>query len=129
MEIWKTTIESDRYEVSNEGRIRSKRFMTPLSSNKKNNSGYNVWSHRIGTNKFKNNFIHRTVYKAFVGDIPYGMCINHIDFNKNNNSIENLELTTVFENLNHSRINGRFNSANEMHSEFMKLENQRRNKK
>lgn len=44
-------------------------------------------------------YVHRLVYRTFVGAIPSNMEINHIDHNKSNNSIDNLELVTHEENL------------------------------
>lgn len=44
-------------------------------------------------------YVHRLVYRTFVGVIPSNMEINHIDHNKQNNSIENLELVTREENM------------------------------
>lgn len=44
-------------------------------------------------------YVHRLVYRTFVGVIPSGKEINHIDHNKSNNNIDNLELVTRSENL------------------------------
>lgn len=46
--------------------------------------------------------LHRLVYSSFVGDIPEGMQINHIDGNKANNHISNLEVCTPSENVRHA---------------------------
>ena len=46
-------------------------------------------------------YVHRMVYQAYKGDIPKGMEINHIDENKTNNSIDNLEAVTHTQNQNH----------------------------
>lgn len=59
----------------------------------KNNVGYNAV--KISG---KHLYVHRLVYRTFVGVIPSNMEINHIDHNKNNNSLENLELLTHSEN-------------------------------
>jgi len=44
-------------------------------------------------------YIHRLVYRTFVDVIPSNMEINHIDHNKSNNSISNLELVSHSENV------------------------------
>lgn len=44
--------------------------------------------------------VHRMVYEAYVGEIKEGMEINHIDGNKKNNSVNNLEQITHLENVN-----------------------------
>jgi conserved domain protein len=46
----------------------------------------------------KNLYIHRLVYRTFVGAIPKGMQINHINHNKHDNRIENLEVLSASEN-------------------------------
>lgn len=39
-------------------------------------------------------YAHRAVYLAWVGDIPAGLEIDHIDCDKTNNEVENLRLVT-----------------------------------
>lgn len=51
--------------------------------------------------------IHILVYKAFVGEIPEGMQVNHIDENKDNNCVWNLNLLTPKENCNWGTRNER----------------------
>lgn len=43
--------------------------------------------------------VHRLVYKAFIGDIPEGMVIDHIDGNKLNNNVNNLRCVSFAENM------------------------------
>lgn len=50
--------------------------------------------------------VHRIVYEAFVGEIPKGLQINHMDGNKQNNHISNLELCTPSENTKHAYATG-----------------------
>jgi hypothetical protein len=46
--------------------------------------------------------LHRLLYETFVEKIPRGKQINHIDGNKVNNSLENLEVVTPSENALHA---------------------------
>ena len=43
-------------------------------------------------------YVHRVMWESFVGPIPEGMTIDHIDGNKSNNSLSNLRLATHGEN-------------------------------
>lgn len=52
-------------------------------------------------------FAHRLVWESFNGQVPKGMEINHIDFNKANPSLENLEICTPKENYYRSVSAGR----------------------
>jgi alpha-ketoglutarate-dependent taurine dioxygenase len=54
--------------------------------------------------------VHRLVAEAWIGPIPEGYTVNHKDMNKFNNSVENLEIVTVSENLKHAWENGAFDS-------------------
>lgn len=49
----------------------------------------------------KNSFIHTLMYKTFVGDIPRGFHIHHIDENPANNTLDNFELISAAE---HNKI-------------------------
>lgn len=45
-------------------------------------------------------YLHRAMVETFIGEIPEGMCIDHIDTNKTNNAIDNLKVVTHKENTN-----------------------------
>lgn len=46
--------------------------------------------------------VHRLVAEAFIGPYPEGKVINHLDFDRSNNSVRNLEYITQTENIRHS---------------------------
>lgn len=56
--------------------------------------------------------IHRIIWTTVNGDIPEKYEINHIDENKDNNSISNLTLVTRTENMNWGTRNDRVAKAN-----------------
>lgn len=60
-----------------------------------NNGGYL----RVVT-KEGNIYVHRMVYETFIGNIPNGMEVDHIDTDKSNNNLSNLRLCTRTENNN-----------------------------
>jgi DNA-binding CsgD family transcriptional regulator len=51
-------------------------------------------------------YVHRAVADAFYGPIPVGMVVNHIDGDKQNNRVENLEICTQAENVMHAMMTG-----------------------
>ena len=117
MEIWKDIQGFEGlYEVSNYGQVRSKTREVKRSDKKrgfyksktkalnKDNKGYlRVTICKDGTPKtFK---VHRLVASNFIGNIE-GFDINHIDGNKQNNLVSNLEICTTKQNCIHSLIIG-----------------------
>jgi len=118
-EVWKTTVESDLYEVSNWGNVRHVERKKNLVTDKKHASGYLFWTRKLN-NKNLNSYVHRTVYQAFVGSIPEKGQIDHLDFNPHNCRLDNLILSTPGSNLQRSRDAGRFKNANLKHSKIMK---------
>lgn len=104
-EIWKDIKNYEGlYQVSNFGNVRS--LGNGLSNNSKNKL-LKVFNRRkyVGVQLCKNSIkkkymVHRLVYEAFVGEIPDGMQVNHINEDKTDNRLENLNLMTPKENTN-----------------------------
>ena len=119
LEIWKDVVGYEGlYQVSTLGRVKGlrrlisckngmtlpqkERFMTPCLGKK----GYlSVMLANHGKNKFCK--IHRLVLTAFVENPSNKPHINHIDNNKLNNRLDNLEWCTPKENEDHKRKCGR----------------------
>lgn len=59
--------------------------------------------------KERNFMEHRVIWCFINGDIPNGLQVNHKDFDRGNNNIDNLELMTAKENINYSLDAGRGN--------------------
>lgn len=100
-EIWKPVLEYiSLYEVSNLGRVRSLKFgkvviLKPFKTKK----GYLcVCLCKNGNVKWFR--VHRLVWEAFNGAIPEGMHVNHINEDKTDNRLENLNLMTPKDNIN-----------------------------
>lgn len=93
------------YEVSNKGNVKTLRKNKIMSQAVGVNNGYcYVGLYKNG--KGKNVLVHRIVAIAFI-DNPMGKkTVNHIDGNKRNNTVENLEWATHSENHKHAFMTG-----------------------
>lgn len=98
MEVWKTIKGYEgRYLVSNQGNIMSCQT-GKLMNFGKDKSGYYVVN-LSNNNGRKTQLVHRIVAHAFVSK-PKGLNeVNHINENKNDNRVENLEWISHSENL------------------------------
>ena len=104
-EIWKDIKGYDGlYQVSNLGNIKRLKDNYIFKVNK-NSRGYRVVT-LTKNKKEKSITVHRLVAQAFI-DNPYNFSqINHIDGNKLNNKIDNLEWCTASQNMQHAYKNG-----------------------
>jgi hypothetical protein len=94
------------YEASNMGRVRSLRRMKPLKP-KINTQGYeSVGLFDAEAGKIRHRRVNRVVAAAWLGDLPAGMLVNHINGIKNDNRLENLEIITPSENVRHAYATG-----------------------
>lgn len=96
----------DGYEVSNTGKIKSLKTNRLLKP-QKNNCGYLYILLTDSNKKVRINLIHRLVFDSFIG-IDDGLEINHLDEDKENNRLDNLELITHEDNLKKYRDNHPF---------------------
>ena len=95
---WKSVIGyEDLYEVSSDGRVRSVRHKKLKECKQQiDHKGYiRVCLYKNG--KTKNARVHRLVLEAFVGKSD--LQVDHIDGNKKNNNLSNLEYVTPKENI------------------------------
>ena len=100
-EIWKEIEESNGvYEISSKGRVRNKLTQLILTPSTKNN-GYKEVGLKYGLNKYR--LVHRLVAIAFIPNPENLKYVNHIDENKCNNSVENLEWCTCKYNINYGK--------------------------
>lgn len=117
MENWKPLKEFEDYQISNLGNVKS------LSRTILRNGKYPflskelILSPRIGNSGYKQlcltkegkvytRRVHQLVAITFLNYIPckYKLVVNHKDFNKLNNNIDNLEIVTCRENSYHKHL-------------------------
>jgi hypothetical protein len=100
MEIYKDIKGFEgRYQVSNFGNIKSirKNGSFIIKKQHKERGGYML----VGIGK-KTVTVHKLVAQTFIGKIPEGYEVNHIDLNRANNHVDNLEICTRSENMKHA---------------------------
>lgn len=110
--MWKAIEETNgMIEVSDDGRVRSllrgRPYVLKTQPDKK---GYHRL--RITINREKLSFkLHREVAKAFIPNPDNLPQVNHIDGNKDNNAVSNLEWVSNRENAHHAIKNGLWESV------------------
>ena len=92
-EIWKVIEDFPDYQVSNFGRVKS--FKKWNGTNKRILKQYEVngylYINLSKNGKSKRKLIHRIIYETFKEKLKDGYDIHHIDKNKENNFVDNLE--------------------------------------
>ena len=109
MEIWKKIFideEETNYSVSNLGQVRNDISGKILSQ--RIQQGYKHVTLSLGNGKQKGCRVHRLVAIAFIENPDNKPYVNHIDCNRSNNIVENLEWVTPTENSQKAVIEGRY---------------------
>lgn len=107
---WKTIKDHDRYEISNEGTVRAKEKV--IEQRKKNGELYKriipskiihacidsegYYAVSLDNMHYR---IHRLIYEAFIGEIPNGLEIDHINRDRTDYTLSNLRLVSKKENV------------------------------
>lgn len=115
-EYWKDVIDFEGlYQVSNFGNLRrhpdkqsTYKYRVPKSLERKthvNKLGY-LYATLCKNNISSKKTVHQLVAAAFITGFEYGMIINHLDGDKQNNTLSNLEICTYQDNNLHAHKNG-----------------------
>jgi hypothetical protein len=132
-EIWVTTYVSPFYEVSNFARVRSKDRYRPWKGGKEQFikskilsgrvwAGYTLYDLSTGDGRNKTFRLHQLAYHSFNNTRPVkGMHVDHIDGNKSNNKLNNLQFITHAENVKKGKTFTEKKSALPMYIHMNKL--------
>lgn len=104
-QVWKPT-DLPLYEVSREGKVRNIKTKRELKPQTHPSIGYVYFILRNGKGGYCIKYLHRLLAEAFIPN-PLGKPeVNHIDLDRGNYKLENLEWTTSSENKLHAVKNG-----------------------
>lgn len=103
MEKW-SPIPDTHYSVSSEGRVRNDETGRIKALGKRHDGYYKVDLYSEGSRSSER--VHRLVAQAFIPNPNNKPQVNHIDGNKINNSVENLEWVDGSENMIHAYNTG-----------------------
>lgn len=101
IEKWKTISNYENYKISNLGVVKNINYRGTGKEKILKGTSYNnyVYVTLRKDNESKTFLLHRLVAQAFIPNVENKPCINHIDCNRKNNKVDNLEWCTQQENI------------------------------
>lgn len=111
-ELWKKIEEATNYEVSNLGNIRNTKSGQILNPGISGNGYKQVSLRMIASNKFEKRYVHRLVAAYWIPNPDNKREVNHINLDRTDNRVENLEWITSSENQKHKYKNGNYKTSN-----------------
>lgn len=126
--IWKTLQYNgetyNKFEVSSDGQLRNVKTGTVYKQHL-NKEGYNQVCVSLGSRNKKKVFkIHKAVAETFIPNPENKETVNHINGNKQKNTVDNLEWATYSENTQHAERMGLTSHAKGADSTSSKLSNE-----
>lgn len=104
-ELWKEWPHDPRIKVSNKGRVVSHKRGVPYPLKVSDNGhGYQIVGAGYGSTRMQ--YVHRLVAETWLDNPNHYREVNHINGDKSDNRVENLEWTTRGENIRHAYRTG-----------------------
>ena len=110
LEVWKDIENYPNYQVSNFGRVKSKERISSCCYNSTRKIKEKILKQNLEKNGYKTvclfdngkhtKRVHKLVAQSFIKNENNYPCINHIDGNKQNNNVGNLEWCSYSHNIN-----------------------------
>ena len=116
-EIWLPIPDYPDYDVSNLGRVRSRRSGTECILKPSKQKYHTVQLYSTDGKKYYS--VHRLVLLAFVGERPDGSVIRHRDGNTSNNALTNLTYGTAHDNSKDRCLHG--NSGQKLNNRKVRI--------
>ena len=104
-EIWKGIEEFPRYEISNMGNVRTIENKEHMLATNVDKDGYPIVKMSLPTKRRTYRHIHILVAQAFLKKTETNNTIIHLDYDKNNNRVENLKYVSRSESCQHQLAN------------------------
>lgn len=99
-EGWRNAVNCPGYSVHPEGLLKGRR--DTLMKGGRDKDGYTIFCIQDAGKPSITKKLHRVMVETFLGAIPEGMCVNHINGVKDDNRICNLEVVTYSANTIHA---------------------------
>lgn len=98
---WIKLAVNENYSINENGEVKNNKTNKLLKQSQHKN-GYMSVSIKITNGSYKQYYVHRLVAETFLLNLDNLTDVNHKDYNKQNNSVENLEWCSRSDNLKHS---------------------------